>query len=95
MQIQSWAHDKGHLLVKFVFSEKAAKFCEIFALLLTTVHTVKSKVKISQNFVAFSEYMNFKGAYLLDYLVQKKLAFSEYMNFTENSLIYKNCLQIL
>ena len=28
-------------------------------LLLTTVHTVKSKVKISQNFVAFSEYMNF------------------------------------
>ena len=27
---------------------------------LTTVHTVKSKVKISQNFVAFSEYMNFK-----------------------------------
>ena len=29
-------------------------------LLLTTVHTVKSKGKISQNFVAFSEYMNFK-----------------------------------
>jgi hypothetical protein len=26
---------------------------------LTTVHTVKSKRKISQNFVAFSEYMNF------------------------------------
>ena len=24
-----------------------------------TVHTVKSKGKISQNFVAFSEYMNF------------------------------------
>ena len=34
-------------------------FCEIFTLLLTTVHTVKSKVKISQNFVTFSEYMNF------------------------------------
>ena len=27
--------------------------------LLTAVHTVKSKGKISQNFVAFSEYMNF------------------------------------
>ena len=27
---------------------------------LTTVHTVKSKGKISQNFVAFSEHMNFK-----------------------------------
>ena len=26
---------------------------------MTTVHTVKSKVKILQNFVAFSEYMNF------------------------------------
>ena len=37
----------------------ATKFCEIFTLLLTTVHTAKSKVKISQNFVAFAEYMNF------------------------------------
>ena len=45
--------------VKFINSEKAIKFCEIFTLFLTTVHTVKSKVKISQNFVAFSEYMNF------------------------------------
>ena len=26
---------------------------------MTTVHTVKSKMKISQKFVAFSEYMNF------------------------------------
>ena len=50
------------LLVKFVYSEKATKFCEIFPLLLTTVHTVKSKRKISQNFVGFSEYMNFKAA---------------------------------
>ena len=45
--------------VKFVYSEKATKFCEIFALLLSTVHTDKSKGEISQNFVAFSEYMNF------------------------------------
>ena len=42
-----------------IHSEKAKKFCKIFPLLLTTVHTVKSKGKISQNFVAFSEYMNF------------------------------------
>ena len=49
-------------IAKFIYSEKATKFCEIFTLLLTTVHTVKSKVKISQNFVAFSEYMNFKWA---------------------------------
>ena len=47
--------------VKFIYSEKARKFCEIFPLLLTTVHTVKIKGKISQNFVAFSEYMNFNS----------------------------------
>ena len=45
--------------LKFIYSEKATKFCEISTLLLTTVHTVKSKVEISQNFVAFSEYVNF------------------------------------
>ena len=46
-------------MLKFIYSEKAAKYCEIFPLLLTTVHTVKSKAKILQNFVGFSEYMNF------------------------------------
>ena len=45
--------------LKFIYSEKAAQFCEIFTLLLTTVHTVQSKGNISQNFVALSEYMNF------------------------------------
>ena len=47
------------LLLKFVYSEKATKFCEISTLLLSTVHTNKSKVEISQNFVAFSEYIIF------------------------------------
>ena len=47
--------------LKLIYSEKATKFCEIFTLLLFYVVPVKSKVKISQNFVAFSEYMNFKG----------------------------------
>ena len=46
-------------LVKFVYSEKTTKFCEISNLLLYTVHTDKSKVEVLQNFVAFSEYMNF------------------------------------
>ena len=45
--------------VKFIYSEKATKFYKIFTLLLTVCTVVKSKVKISQNFVAFSEYMNF------------------------------------
>ena len=48
-------------MLKFLYSEKATKFCEISAVLLSTVHTDKIKVEISQNFVAFSEYMNFKG----------------------------------
>ena len=46
-------------MVKFIYSEKAAKFCEIFPLFLTVCTVVKTKGKISQNFVAFSEYMNF------------------------------------
>ena len=50
-----------YLLVKFIHSEKATKFCEIFTLLLSYVVPVKSKVEILQNFVAFSEYMNFNG----------------------------------
>ena len=48
--------------LKFIYSEKATKLCEILTLLLTvcTVGTVvKSKMKISQNCVAFSKYMNF------------------------------------
>ena len=49
-----------NILVKFIYSEMATKFCEISTLLLTVCTVVKSKVVISQNFVAFSEYMNFK-----------------------------------
>ena len=40
--------------VKCIYFEKATKFCEIFTLLLTVCTVVKSKGKISQNFVAFS-----------------------------------------
>ena len=46
-------------MVKFIYSEKAKKCCETFILILSYVVQVKSKVKISQNFVAFSEYMSF------------------------------------
>ena len=45
--------------IKFIYSEKATKFCEIFTLILSNVVQVKSKVKILQNCVAVSEYMNF------------------------------------
>ena len=44
-------YNAENFLVKFIYSEKATKFCEIFPLLLATVHTVhtvKSKGNISQ-----------------------------------------------
>jgi hypothetical protein len=37
----------------------ATKVCEISTLLLSYVVPIKSKVEILQNFVTFSEYMNF------------------------------------
>ena len=45
--------------LKFIYSEKATKFCEISTVDLSYVVTVKSTEEISQNCVAFSEYMNF------------------------------------
>ena len=44
--------------LKFIYSDKATKFCEI-STCSSYVVPVKNKVKISQSFVAFSEYMNF------------------------------------
>ena len=52
--------DGPQYMLKLIYSEKATKFCEISTNYLSYVVPVKSKVKISQNFVAFSEYMNFK-----------------------------------
>ena len=46
-------------VLKFIYSEKATKFYEISTLLLSYVVPVKSEVEISQDFVAFSEFMNF------------------------------------
>ena len=62
------------VFLKFIHSEKATKFCEIFTILLSYVVPVKSKMKISQNFVAFSEYMNFNDNVIqkLFYPTQKK-----------------------
>ena len=57
---EMWIKEKncqGVLIVKFIHSENATKFCKISTLLLSFVMPVKSKVEISQNFVAFSEYM--------------------------------------
>ena len=55
---------KNCIFKKFIYSEKATKFCEIFSLLFYVV-PVESKVEISQNFVAISEYINFKNKFIL------------------------------
>ena len=54
------------LLVKFMFSNKSTKIDEIFTVDLTfTTYYVKSTVKISLIFVAFSKTLNFKACYTL------------------------------
>ena len=47
------------VILKFIHSEKVVKFCEISSRDLSHVVPIKSTVKNSQKFVAFSEYMNF------------------------------------
>ena len=47
------------IMLKFIYSEKITKFCEISNLDLNVTMYDKSTVKIYENFVAFSEYMNF------------------------------------
>ena len=58
-------NQKCKIFLKFIYSEKATKFCKIFTLLLSYVVPVKSKGKILQNFVAFSEFMNFMTGYIV------------------------------
>ena len=54
--------------LKFIYSEKATKFCEISTVDLFYVVPVKSTVEILQNFVVFSEYMNFKHQIVYKFL---------------------------
>ena len=55
-----WNESKmNHEIVKFIHSEKSTKFCDISNTYLSYVLPVKWLVEILQNFVAFSEYMNF------------------------------------
>ena len=47
------------MYIKFVYSEKATTILWNLHLILSVCTVDKSKVEISQNFVAFSEYTNF------------------------------------
>ena len=76
------------MLLKFNYSEKATKIYEIFTLTVCTV--VKSKGKILQNFVAFSEYMNFINSSRLCSLLAVSILYFEKKN--RNRLL--ECLKI-
>ena len=54
-----WKRSQKKRPLKFLYSEKATRFGKISTVDLTGTTQDKSTVKISQNFVAFSEYMNF------------------------------------
>ena len=56
-------NENGLFMLKFIYSEKATKFYEISTVDLFYVVAVKSTVEILQNFVAFSEYMNFTNRF--------------------------------
>ena len=83
---------KGSLMVEFIYSEKATNVCEIFTLDLSCVVTVKSTVEISENFVAFIEYMNFDESQFfvqfLDYLFKNLPVCSTYGMHGKVSHVY-------
>ena len=58
-QAYELCHAPRHSLLKFIYFEKATNFCKISTADLSYVITVKSMMEISQNFVTFSEFMNF------------------------------------
>ena len=46
-------------ILKLIYSEKATNFGKVSTVDLSYLVMVKSRIEISQNFLAFSEYMNF------------------------------------
>ena len=57
--MQNFVSNILRMTIKFIYSEKATKFCEISFVNFSYVVPVKSSVEILQNFDAFSEFMNF------------------------------------
>ena len=55
----SFRYASNNFIRSYIYSEKATKFCKISTVDLTGTTKDKFTVEISQNFVTFSEYMNF------------------------------------
>ena len=66
------SRERAPPILKIIYSEKTTFFCEISTVDLSFVVMVKSSVEISQNFVAFSEYMNFNPHYRNFFEKQRK-----------------------
>ena len=62
---------QGHFQVQIFWD--GHNFCEISTVDLSYVVTVKSTLEVSQNFVAFSEYMNFTSLFFRGRVASKKL----------------------
>ena len=70
-------------LLKFIYPEMATNFCKITTVDLFYVVLVKFGMEILQNFVAFSEYMNFSHTFLVKYHKMGK----------NTMLFYYNCIK--
>ena len=83
-------------MLKLIYSEKDTKFCKIVPLILIVCTVVKSKGKISQNFSAFSEYMNFKDKIKLVWLCKTKSerSRSSRVRYWKNFTVYWLTVQI-
>ena len=62
VKIKTFAKSISNLPIKFIYSEKATKFCKI-----STVDLTGTTLDILHNFVTFSENMNF-NKYSMEYL---------------------------
>ena len=74
--------------LKFIYSEKATIFCEISTNYLSYVLPVKYLVEISQNFVAFSEYMNFKNDQKRKLCEPTEICLEKFVEVTSGDFIY-------
>ena len=59
--------NEQHFVLQFIYSEKATKFCEILTILLSYAQTVKSKVRIGEDFAKFCGLLRIYELYIQFY----------------------------
>jgi hypothetical protein len=81
--------------LKFIYSEKVTKFCEISNVDLTVTTRDKSMVEISQKFVAFLEYMNFTNIYSVTAALMCLLEVPNKINYIPKVVIIEIIILVL